>query len=132
MLRFFPFMSLAVLAYAVTVAFFGAPLSREIVTFGLPSGTQFVLTTSELLLAVSTAILFLELMNAASARSTSILNHGLSMLVFLVCFVVFLKVPGFGTGTFLIITLMSLVDVVAGYSISILTARRDMSFGTGD
>jgi hypothetical protein len=132
MLRFFPFMSLAVLAYAVTVAFFGAPLSREIVTFGLPSGTQFVLTTSELLLAVSTAILFLELMNAASARSTSILNHGLSMLVFLVCFVVFLMVPGFGTGTFLIITLMSLVDVIAGYSISILTARRDMSFGTGE
>ena len=132
MLRFFPFMSLAVLAYAVTVAFFGAPLSREIVTFGLPSGTQFVLTTSELLLAVSMAILFLELMNAASARSTSILNLGLSMLVFLVCFVVFLMVPGFGTGTFLIITLMSLVDVIAGYSISILTARRDMSFGTGE
>ena len=37
--------------------------------------------------------------------------------------------PGFGTGTFLIITLMALVDVVAGYSISILTARRDMTFG---
>ena len=26
-------------------------------------------------------------------------------------------------------TLMALVDVVAGYSISILTARRDMTFG---
>lgn len=132
MLRFFPYMSLAVAAYAVTVAFFGAPLSREILTFGLPSGSLFVLTTSELLLSVATAILFLELMNAASAKSSSIINHGLSMLVFLICFVAFLMIPGFGTGTFLIITLMSLVDVVAGYSISILTARRDMTFGNGE
>jgi hypothetical protein len=74
-------------------------------------------------------VLFFEVMNAANAKSSSIVNHGLSMLVFMACFVTFLMLPGFGTGTFLIITLMALVDVIAGYSISILTARRDMTFG---
>ena len=73
--------------------------------------------------------LFFEIMNATSAKSSSIFNHGLSLVLFIACGLIFLFVPGFGTGTFLIITLMSLVDVVAGYSISILTARRDMTFG---
>jgi hypothetical protein len=129
MLRFFPFMVLAVVAYGVAVAIMGQPLAREILGFGLPSGARFSLTLSELLLSISTIVLFFEIMNATSAKSSSILNHGLSMLVFIACFVGFLLLPGFGTGTFLIITLMALVDVVAGYSISILTARRDMTFG---
>lgn len=129
MLRFFPFMVLAVIAYAVPVAMTGVPLAREVLAFALPSGERFAITVSELVLAISTIVLFFEIMNATSAKSSSILNHGLSMLVFIACFVVFLLIPGFGTGTFLIITLMALVDVVAGYSISILTARRDMTFG---
>lgn len=129
MLRFFPFMVLAVVAYGLTVAASGVALTTEVAAFNLPSATRFSLTVSELLLALSTIVLFFEIMNATSARSSSILNHGLSMLVFIACFIGFLLVPGFGTGTFLIITLMALVDVVAGYSISILTARRDMTFG---
>lgn len=129
MLRFFPFMVVAALAYAIAISAMGLPLGRELVGFTLPSGARFTLTVSELLLAIATIVLFFEVMNAASAKSNSILNHGLSMLVFIACFVGFLLIPGFGTGTFLIITLMCLVDVVAGYSISILTARRDMTFG---
>ena len=129
MLRFFPFMVLAAAAYAVTVAGLRMPLVGELFGFGLPSGERFSLTVSEALLAFATVVLFFEVMNAANAKSSSIINHGLSMLVFLGCFVAFLMLPGFGTGTFLIITLMALVDVIAGYSISILTARRDMTFG---
>lgn len=129
MVRFFPFMVLAVVAYGVTVAAMGVPLSSEVLNFRLPSGTVFTLTMSELLLSISTVVLFFEIMNATSAKSSSILNHGLSLVVFIACGLIFLFVPGFGSGTFLIITLMSLVDVIAGYSISILTARRDMTFG---
>lgn len=129
MLRFFPFMVLAVTAYAIVVAVMGQPLAQEVLGFGLPSGTRFSLTVGELLLGIATVVLFFEIMNATSARSSSIINHGLSMLVFIACFVGFLLLPGFGTGTFLIITLMALIDVIAGYSISILTARRDMTFG---
>ena len=132
MARFFPFMLLAVIAYGVTVAALGIPLSRELVSMGLPSGSAFTLTVSELLLTFATIVLFFELVSAASTKSRSLLSHGLSMVVFIACGLIFLFVPGFGTGTFVIITLMSLVDVIAGYSISILTARRDMILGNGE
>jgi hypothetical protein len=58
----------------------------------------------------------------------SVVNHGLSLLVFLVCVIEFLLVRGCGTPEFLFITLMTLIDVVAGYTISIGTARRDLAF----
>ena len=132
MARFFPFMLLAVIAYGVTVAALGIPLSRELVSMGLPSGSAFSLTVSELLLTFATIVLFVELVSAASTKSRSLLSHGLSMVVFIACGLIFLFVPGFGTGTFVIITLMSLVDVIAGYSISILTARRDMILGNNE
>lgn len=132
MARFFPFMLLAVIAYGVTVAALGIPLSRELVSLGLPSGSAFTLTVSELLLTFATIVLFFELVSAASTKSRSLLSHGLSMVVFIACGLIFLFVPGFGTGTFVIITLMSLVDVIAGYSISILTARRDMILGNNE
>ena len=90
----------------------GVPLSRELLNLALPSGSVFTLTMSELLLSISTIVLFFEIMNATSAKSSSIFNHGLSLVLFIACGLIFLFVPGFGTGTFLIITLMSLVDVV--------------------
>jgi len=132
MMRFFPFMAFAVLAYGVVVAVMGIPLERVLFSIGLPSGASFAPTTGETLLAVAILVLFFEIMNAASARSSSIINHGLSLLVFVGCGLAFLLLPAFGTGTFLVITVMSLIDVVAGYSISILTARRDLTVGPQD
>ena len=50
------------------------------------------------------------------------------MLVFIAFLIEFLMVPAAGT-TFLVLALMSLLDVIAGFSISIFAARRDMAIG---
>ncbi len=132
MARFFPFMLIAVLAYSIGVAVMNMPPDQVMLSTGLPSGASLVLSVQDVLLTIATVVLFFEIMNAASARSSSILNHGLSLLVFIACFLAFLLLPAFGTGTFLVITIMTLVDVVAGYSISILAARRDLTVGPQD
>jgi hypothetical protein len=49
------------------------------------------------------------------------------MALFVLCLVLFLLVPAFGTMTFFLITLLTLIDVISGYSISIITARRDLT-----
>jgi hypothetical protein len=53
------------------------------------------------------------------------LDHILSMLVFIAALVEFLLVAQAATSTFVIIMLICLVDVVAGFSITIRTAQRD-------
>ena len=51
------------------------------------------------------------------------------MLVFVACLIEFLTVPQAATSTFFMIMVVALIDVVAGYTIGIRVARRDMAFG---
>ena len=72
-------------------------------------------------------MLFVETVKAANSTHREILNHALSMLTFVAALVEFIVLKGFGTSIFFLITLMCLFDVVAGYTISIITAKRDLT-----
>ncbi len=73
--------------------------------------------------------LFAELLKATYTSSTSLLDHGLSMLVFVVCLIEFLMVPQAQTSVFFFIVIATLIDVIAGYTIGIRVARRDLAIG---
>jgi hypothetical protein len=78
-------------------------------------------------------VLFVELLKSTNSRGAAIINHALSMLLFIVCLMEFLLAPAFATSTFFLITLMVLLDVLAGFIVTIVTARRDMDLsGTRD
>lgn len=128
MLRVFPFMAIVVASY-LGLVFSGVQLDAPILGLTLISGAQWSMSVSDTLIAFGLALLFVEMVGATSSRATSIVNHGLSMLVFIACVVAFLVVPECGTSTFFIITLLTLVDVVAGYSVTIMVARRDFAIG---
>jgi hypothetical protein len=49
--------------------------------------------------------------------------------VFIVCLVEFLRLPNVQTSTFFILTIMCLLDVLAGVVVTIVSARRDFSVG---
>jgi hypothetical protein len=127
MLKVFPFMALAVAAYDAAVLGTGTPLDQAIGGVSLPSGVVWSVSLADAIVVGALLLLFVEILAATSTRRSSIVNHGLSTLVFVVCVVEFLLIPGCGTTAFFLITLMTLLDVVAGFSISILTARRDWS-----
>ena len=74
--------------------------------------------------------LFIELLRATSSDTIAITNHALSLVVLIICLLEFVVVKGFNTSIFFYITLMALIDVVAGFTVSITNARRDFG-GTG-
>jgi hypothetical protein len=49
------------------------------------------------------------------------------MVLFVVALLEFLLVPACGTSVFLIITALTLIDVIAGFTVSLSTARRDIA-----
>ena len=61
----------------------------------------------------------------------SVIDHSMSTLVFIIFLVEFLTVKGAGNSTFLILGLMSLFDVIAGFTVTIVAARRDFAVGEG-
>lgn len=98
----------------------------------LPSGAEFYLKVGDLFVMAGLVALFFEIIKAARLGAGTIVDHMLSTATFIVALVEFLLVPFCGTATFFFLMLMSLIDVVAGYSVSILAARRDYSVTRND
>jgi len=97
--------------------------------FLLPSGRQVIITVSDAFILVSILFLYIETFKATRTSTISILDHALSLLVFVIFLIEFLVVPQLGNTTFLIATVTSLMDVVLGFTVTISTAKRDINFG---
>ena len=129
MIRCIPILFFPVVAYNI-LAFFAADLLKDTLwTYNLLSGAQWVFSVSDFLLSISVIGLYIEMFKATRTSTITIVDHGLSMAVFIICLVEFIAIPETGSSTFFIIMLMSLFDVVAGFTITISTARRDFGIG---
>lgn len=98
---------------------------------GLPmiSGVEWILTKGDAIVLLAVTFLFLEILKSTSTGTATIVNHGISLLLFILCLVQFLLMPNFATSTFFILMSMTLLDVLAGVIVTIVSARRD--FGVG-
>ncbi len=140
MLGMFPLMALVVIAFN-GVVFFGGTLFgagdaesaflEPIQTIGMISGDQWTITLGDVFVTASLILLFIEIVKATHTGTAAIINHALSMLVFIVCLVEFIMLDGFGNTTFFLIMSMALLDVIAGFTVTISTARRDLGVGGG-
>lgn len=149
-LRAIPLILIAFLLYNFVVLFsgWGAAEGAEAVTdgaanaralltselFSLPmlSGARWTFTIGDLIMLVTLLLLFIEIVKSTYTSTSSLLDHGLSMLVFVACLIEFLTVPQAATSLFFLIMMAALIDVIAGYTIGIRVARRDLTFGGPD
>jgi hypothetical protein len=129
-MKHIPFLAIIVIAYNVLAFSAGTVLSKPIWGMQLVSGAQWSFTVSDLLLCAAVVLLYIELFKATRTSTASIFDHILSLVLFVVCLVEFLLIGPFGNSVFLVITLITLLDVVAGFTITISTARRDFGVGS--
>ncbi|GAM98561.1 hypothetical protein U91I_02196 [alpha proteobacterium U9-1i] len=94
----------------------------------MASGVEWIVTFGDVLVLISLILLFIELLKSTSTGTSAIFNHALSMLVFIICLVEFLLHPAFASTVFFMIMVMSLLDVLAGVVVTIVSARRDVEF----
>ena len=95
------------------------------------SGALWVITVSDALIAITLVLLFIEILKATQTGGNSLVDHALSTVVFIICLTEFLVIPEAATSLFFIITLVALIDVIAGFSVTIRAARRDIAIGPG-
>ncbi len=123
----FPLIALAVIAYNVIAFFTALTWSDEVFGLTMVSGTVWSFTLGDLLVVAALVLLFFEILKSTKTGTSSLLDHGLSMVLFIVCLVEFLLVPLAATSTYFMLTVIALIDVVAGFSVTITSARRDLS-----
>ena len=99
--------------------------------FSIPmaSGTSWNVGIGDLILLLALILLFFELLKSTSSQKVAIVNHALSMVLFIVVLVEFLLIKGFATSTFFLIVAMVMLDVLAGFIVTIISARKDLDFG---
>ena len=130
MLGMIPLLGLLLIIYlllAITgIASFQAGAS-SLFTLTLMSGAHWSPTMGDLFVIMGTLLLFVETIKATRTSLVSNVENSLSMLVFIVYLILFIVMPSAGTSTFLILTLMSLLDALCGFIISTTSARRDVN-----
>ncbi|CAK0774994.1 conserved membrane hypothetical protein [Gammaproteobacteria bacterium] len=124
--RFIPLFLFLLLIYDA-MAFTGVRMDTGLFTLHLISGASWSPTWGDVLLFLGGITLYIELLKSTSAAMATVIDHTLSVLVFIGFLVEFLVMKSAATSTFVMLMLLSLLDVVAGFSITVSTARRDFS-----
>ena len=138
MLKSFPLLLVAIIAYnalifgetVVTGTDANTILARS-VSFTMFSDDVWRFTLGDLIVLLTLGLLFVEVVKSTRTSATQVLNHALSMLIFVIGLTEFLVLKGFSTTTFFFVVVMAFFDVLAGFTISIVGARRDLGTTVG-
>jgi hypothetical protein len=122
-----PVLAVVIIAYLVMGMGGGLMLDADAYSAELASGAVFALRAGDFFVLAGLVALFFEMLKAARLGAGTIIDHMLSTAAFVVALVCFLLVDYCGTASFFLLTVMALIDVVAGFSVSIFSARRDYS-----
>jgi len=118
-----PFALYNMLAFLLNLTF-----SETLFGVALISGARLSVSTGDILVVIGALLLYVEIVKATRLGSKAIVDHVLSLILLIGMALEFLTVQRAATGTFLILTVLSFVDVVGGFSITIRTAQRDVAF----
>ncbi len=126
----FPALAIVIAAYLLMVSGGDMMIDGDAYSMTLASGAEMTLRGGDFFVIAGLIALFLEMLKAARPGRAAVLDHILSVITFVVALVAFRLVDYAGTATFFILTLMALIDVIAGFAISLFAARRDLAIGS--
>ncbi len=102
-------------------------LDTDFLSVPMASGVNWAITPGHALIAASLLCLFFELIKSTGTGRAAVMNHAFSLVLFIICLVEFLLLPAFATSVFFMVGGMCLLDVLAGFMVTIASARRDFS-----
>ena len=130
-LRSIPSIVLALIIYNAVVFVSGGTevLGQSLFELPMLSGGHWSFKVGDAIILLTLFLLFAELIKSTYTSTSSLVDHGLSMVLFVVCLIEFLLAPLAATSTFFLITVATAIDVIAGFTIGIRVARRDLAIG---
>jgi hypothetical protein len=105
----------------------GVTWADVITAVRMVSGTDWNISAGDLLIAFAALLLFGEVLKATRIGVRTVVDHGLSLILFLAMLVEFLLVPQAATSTFFLLLVLSFIDVLGGFAVTLRTAERDLT-----
>lgn len=133
-LRILPLIAIPLIIYNIIALLASGPdtdavFRRILFSIPLPSGGRWSFSWGDVVLLLTFVLLFVELIKSTFTSISVMIDHMLATVVFIICLIEFLVVKSCATSVFFMIMTAALIDVVAGFSISMRAARRDINFG---
>ena len=124
----FPLLLVPLAVYNI-IAFLmpGVSWTGALFSVHMVSGADWAMSVGDLLITLAILLLAGEVMKSTRIGTRTILDHSLSLVLFLGMLVEFLLVKQTATGTFFVLLVISFVDVVARFAVTLRSAQRDLT-----
>ena len=103
------------------------PWASQMFSIRMMSGGVFSMTLGDLIVLIGLLLFFIEIVKSTRTSNASVMDHLLSTFVFVAFLVEFLLVKGAAHSVFFTLMVIALVDVLAGFSVSMRAASRDIT-----
>jgi hypothetical protein len=123
----FPLLIIPFVLYNMIAFLLNLDFSTTLFNVPLLSGRSMAVGTGDMLIILAVLLLYVEILKATRLSNKAIMDHVLSMILFLAMAIEFISVQRAATSTFLILVALAFVDVIGGFTITIRTAQRDIS-----
>ena len=105
----------------------GVSWTGVISTVHMVSGADWTMSASDMLIAFAIVLLCGEIIKSTRVGLRTVVDHALSLILFLGMLVEFLLVKQAATGTFFLLLVVSFIDVLGGFAVTLSSAQRDLT-----
>ncbi len=128
----FPLLIIPFVLYNMIAFLLGLDLNTTVFTVSLLSGKSMPISAGDILVLIGVFLLSIEILKAARLSAKAIIDHMLSLALFVGMMAEFIAVQRAATSTFLILLALSFADVIGGLTIAHRSARREIEIEGAD
>jgi len=97
----------------------GVAWSSVVSTVHMMSGVDWTMTTGDVLVALAILLLCGEVMKSSRVSRRTIIDHALSLILFLGMVIEFILVKQAATATFFLLLVVGFIDVLGGFAVTL-------------
>lgn len=105
----------------------GVTWTGVVSTVHMVSGADWTMSVGDMLIALAILLLCGEVLKSTRIGIRTVVDHALSLILFLGMLVEFLLVKQAATATFFLLLVVSFIDVLSGFAITLRSAQRDLT-----
>jgi hypothetical protein len=105
----------------------GVSWTGTLTSVHMVSGGEWSMSAGDMLVTLSILLLTGEVLKSTRIGIRTVVDHGLSLIMFLAMLVEFLLVKQAASGTFFLLLVISFVDVLGGFAVTLRSAQRDLT-----
>jgi hypothetical protein len=105
----------------------GVAWSSVVSTVHMMSGVDWTMTAGDVLVALAILLLCGEVMKSSRVSRRTVIDHALSLILFLGMVIEFILVKQAATATFFLLLVVGFIDVLGGFAVTLRSAQRDLT-----